>query len=112
MAWLVVQDVKHKCTEQGPHRVLPQNVALPDHLSHLQGCLYFFVVAKVPSSTFIHSGFCAEMTKYKDQKAVLQDCMRVHSSMWSAASVSSGLLFLPPPLRTVVLDLPAPAQRL
>lgn len=77
-------------SSRGSHRLRPSDLPLPEHLSHLQGCLYFFAVAKVASSTFVRSGFDDLFSDRKLQKAVLHDCMRLHSSMWSAVSVSTG----------------------
>ena len=86
-----MQHVARTAQSDAPLRPAPKDVPLAGHFSHLQGCLYWFAVAKVASGTFVRSAFDELLAGNETaQREVLHDVLRLHSSMWAAAGVSSG----------------------
>lgn len=83
-----MQEAEHNaCTSPLSHRMPIADIPLPDQLRHVQGALWHFAVVRCELNTFTQTTF-TPLASEKDQQAAMQDCMRLHASMWSSAAVT------------------------
>ena len=85
-----MQEVKQLCNSREPQRPAPADLSLPSRLRHLQAAVYHFTVVKTPLATFVQSEFAPVVASRAARKEMLQDCMRMHASMWQATATASG----------------------
>ena len=109
--------MRQRCPQGAPHRLVIQELVLPQRLAHLQSALYQFTIVNTAASAFVQSSFAPLLSARATQKAALRDCLRLHASMWGAATLSTGTQYLyvannpsrltpppppPPPRRSVM----------
>ena len=83
-----MQEAEHNaCTSPLSHRMPIADIPLPDQLRHVQGALWHFTVVRCELNTFTQTAF-TPLASEEDQQAAMQDCMRLHASMWSSAAVT------------------------
>eukprot|EP00892_Ulva_mutabilis_P009588 jgi/Ulvmu1/7000/UM033_0058.1 len=82
----VLQEAKIAADAPSCHRAPPAAIPFQDRLRHLQPLLYHMTVARC--NMFVQTAFAPALGDHAVQKQARQDCMRLHASMWGAASVS------------------------
>lgn len=85
-----LQEASARCKPGQPCHLQLQDVALPARLEHLRSAMYHVTLVKTSANAFVQSAFAPLLADPKLQKAARHDCMRLHASMWGAASASSG----------------------
>jgi hypothetical protein len=90
-----VQEAEHNaCTSPFNHRVVIAGMPMSERLRHVQGALWHVTLSRCEAGTFTSTAFAPVLATEEDRRHVMQDCMRMHASMWSAAAVSKCALLV------------------
>jgi hypothetical protein len=83
-----VQTATESSASEQTKRVSPSLIPFPQMLQHLMPQLHHLTVVRSSSGAFCQTAFSNLLSSRKLRKHAVQDCMRLHASMWAAAAVS------------------------